>query len=206
MILYCIRHGETVSNAVKRIQGQSESPLSALGLRQCQTVATALRELPIDKIYSSPLRRALDSAQCIADALALSVEVEPTLMEINAGIFQGLTWDEIDGKFPVEAKKWRSHDPDFRIPNGESRRDLMQRAHQAFVSIRERGGNHVVVVSHGGLLGAALKALLEIPAHRNPFALQNGSISRIEWRQEAKLLSLNETAHLQGQCGSGGDL
>ena len=206
MILYCIRHGETVSNAARRIQGQSESPLSPLGLRQCQAIATALGGLSIDRIYSSPLRRALDSAQCIAVALGLSVEVEPKLMEINAGIFQGLTWDEIDEKYPVESKKWRSHDPDFRIPNGESRRDLMERAREAFCWIRERGGHHVVVVAHGGLIGAALKALLEIPPQRNPFALQNGSISRVQWEQEAKLLSLNETAHLQGQCGSGGDL
>jgi 2,3-bisphosphoglycerate-dependent phosphoglycerate mutase len=206
MILYCIRHGETVSNAARRIQGQSESPLSPLGHRQCQAIAAALRELPIDKIYSSPLRRALDSAQCIADALGLSVEIEAKLMEINAGIFQGLTWDEIDEKHPADAKKWKSHDPDFRIPNGESRRDLLQRAREAFFHIRECGGQHVVVVAHGGLLSAALKALLEIPAQRNPFALQNGSISRVQWRDEVKLLSLNETAHLHGQCGTGGDL
>jgi len=127
-------------------------------------------------------------------------------MEIKAGIFQGLTWDEIDVKCPSEAIQWKSHDPDFRIPDGESRRDLMMRARQVFSEIRERGGNNVVVVAHGGLLGSAFKALLEIPAERNPFALQNGSISRIQWQREVKLLTLNETAHLQGECGSGGDL
>jgi 2,3-bisphosphoglycerate-dependent phosphoglycerate mutase len=206
MILYCIRHGETISNAASRIQGQSESPLSPLGHQQCQAVTAALRNVPVDRIYSSPLRRALDSAQCIADTFGLTVSVEPMLMEINAGIFQGLTWEEIDQKHPAESKRWRSHDPDFRIPGGETRRELMDRALAAFHSIRERGGNHVVVVAHGGLLGSAFKALLEIPAQRNPFLLQNGSISRLQWLQEVKLLSLNETAHLLGQCGTGGDL
>jgi broad specificity phosphatase PhoE len=206
MILYCIRHGETISNAAGRIQGQSESPLSPLGIRQCEAVATALRGIPVDAIYSSPLKRALDSTQCIADALGLHVQVDARLMEINAGTFQGLTWDEIDVKYPAEAVRWKSHDPDFRIPGGESRRDLMLRARQVFSEIRERGGNNVVVVAHGGLLGSAFKALLEIPAERNPFALQNGSISRIQWQREVKLLTLNETAHLQGECGSGGDL
>ena len=89
----------------------------------------------------------------------------------------------------------RTECPD-RISRGDGEFRVAAHAGHAFRQCR--GG--------GGLLGAALKALLEIPAHRNPFALQNGSISRIEWRQEAKLLSLNETAHLQGQCGSGGDL
>ena len=206
MILYCIRHGETVFNAAGRIQGQSESDLSPLGHRQCQAVAESLREVPIDAIYSSPLRRALDSAQCIAAALHVEVQLDPRLMEINAGIFQGLCWSEIDDRYPAEARRWKSHDPDYCIPQGESRRALMHRGREAFHAIRETGQQHVVIVSHGGLLGAALKALLEIPAERNPFALQNGSITRIDWEQEAKLLSLNETAHLRGDCGSGGDL
>ena len=127
-------------------------------------------------------------------------------MEINAGIFQGLCWGEIDSKFPAESKRWRSHDPDFCIPGGESRRQLMNRAREAFHAIREAGGSQVIIVAHGGLLSAGFKALLDIPAERNPFSLQNGSISRIEWQKEVRLLTLNETSHLQGDCGSGGDL
>ena len=206
MILYCIRHGETIANVAGQIQGQSESPLSPLGIRQCEAVAAALQGLPIDAVYTSPLSRAFDSARCIADALAAPLHVEPRLLEINAGVFQGLSWTDIDERFPAEGKQWKSHDPDFRIPGGETRRELMHRARDAFSAIRETGARQVVVVAHGGLLGAAFKALLEIPARKNPFLLQNGSISRLEWRQEVRLLSLNETGHLQGQCGSGGDL
>jgi broad specificity phosphatase PhoE len=206
MKLFCVRHGETFHNLSSRIQGQSDSELSPLGQRQCRAVAEALGTLAIDAIIASPLRRALDSAQCVADKLNLSVEVDPRLMEIHAGIFQGLCWDEIDRHFPTEAARWRSQDPDYRIPQGESRRDLMSRARDAFCAIREAGYRQAIVVAHGGTLSAAFKVLLEIPAGRNPFSLGNGSISTAVWEKDFKLLSLNERGHLRDELSSGGDL
>ena len=103
MKLFCVRHGETFFNLAGRIQGQSDSQLSPLGRRQCQAVAAALAGTPIDAVISSPLTRALESAQCVADALGVKVLVDDRLMEINAGIFQGLTWSEIDERYPQES-------------------------------------------------------------------------------------------------------
>lgn len=206
MKLFCVRHGETVFNFAGRIQGQFDSQLSPLGRRQCQAVADALGELAIDAVIASPLSRALESAKVIADKLKLSVEVEPRLMEIHAGVFQGHSWDDIDKKFPAEAARWRSQDPDYRIPEGESRRDLMLRSCEAFRAIREAGYRQAIVVGHGGSLSAALKGLLEIPATRNPFSLNNGSISTVVWEKDFRLLTLNETGHLREAHSSGGDL
>jgi broad specificity phosphatase PhoE len=206
MMLYCVRHGETTYNLAHRIQGQLDSELSPLGRKQCAAVAEALAHVPLDAVYSSPLRRALESAQGIADALHLELRVEPRLMEINAGIFQGHSWHELDDKFPEAAARWRSQDPDYRIPEGESRRDLMQRAGDAFRAIRETDFRHVLVVAHGGSLSAAFKSLLEIPPRHNPFELGNGSISTVDWQREFKLLSLNLTSHLHGLESGGGDL
>jgi len=206
MILYCVRHGETVFNSGGRIQGQLDTPLSELGQRQCLAVTAAFRGQPIEAVYSSPLQRALGSAIRVADALGLEVRKDPRLMEINAGIFQGLTWDEIAVKYPEEAKRWKSQDPDFQIPGGESRRQLMARAKEAFLDIHSTELKQAIVVSHGGLLSAAFKSLLDIPAQRNPFSLLNGSISRLGWSSDVKLLSLNQTEHLQDAQGSGGDL
>jgi len=206
MILFCVRHGQTVFNASGRIQGQLDSELSDLGRLQCRAVAEALAAQRIQAVYSSPLKRALDSARAIADRLQLSVQVDPRLMEINAGIFQGLDWPDIDVRYPHEAARWKSADPDYRIPTGESRRDVMHRAQQAFEAIRETGSAMVVVVAHGGLLSAAFKALLGIDARRNPFSLANASISQLLWEREVKLLSLNRADHLLGLEGSGGEL
>jgi broad specificity phosphatase PhoE len=206
MILYCVRHGETVFNAAGRIQGQTDSELSPLGRRQCQAVAAVFARQPIGAIYSSPLRRAREGALCVAEQLGLMVCEDDRLMEIHAGIFQGLDWADIESRYPREAAAWRSQDPDFRIPQGESRRDLMLRMAAAFADIREAGHQQAVVVAHGGSLAAGFKSLLEIPAHRNPFTLGNGSISKLSWEHDVKLLSLNLTDHLGGALGGGGDL
>jgi broad specificity phosphatase PhoE len=206
MKLFCVRHGQTEYNSTGRIQGQFDSQLSPLGLRQCQAVAEALGTLPIDAIVSSPLSRALDSARPIADRLKLPIQIEPRLIEIHVGMFQGLEWKDIDQVHPLEAAGWRSQDPDYRIPGGESRRDLMLRGAEAFHAIREVGYHQAIVVAHGGLLSGAFKALLEIPAERNPFVLANGSISIVGWNKDFRLLTLNETGHLGDARSGGGDL
>jgi len=127
-------------------------------------------------------------------------------MEIHAGIFQGLDWADIQVRYPREAAAWRTQDPDFRIPEGESRRDLMARMGTALREIRKAPHRQVVIVAHGGSLSAGLKVLLEIPAQRNPFNLGNGSISTLVWEHDVKLITLNLTDHLHGALGGGGDL
>jgi 2,3-bisphosphoglycerate-dependent phosphoglycerate mutase len=196
MILYCVRHGESCYNAQGRIQGQSNTPLSPLGLLQAQAVSDALRTLDIDAIYCSPLERARQTAQPLADALQLDVRSDPRLMEIHVGIFQDRLHAEIAEVYPQETARWRSSEADYRIPGGESRRDLMVRAAAAFEAIRAAGHKRVVIVSHGGTFASAFKALLGISAERNPFSLYNASISQVHWARQFKLLTLNDTRHL----------
>jgi broad specificity phosphatase PhoE len=197
MIFYLIRHGESLYNAEGRIQGQSDVELSPLGLRQSEAIADALAGESIDAVFASPLRRAMQTAHPIAARLGLEIECDDRLKEINAGIFQGLLWTEIEAKFPGEAGPWRRQEADFAIPGGESRRDLMVRGLAVFESMRERAFQRVAVVAHGGILAGALKALLRIPAEVNPFSLYNASISKLAWDGRVKLLTLNELDHLR---------
>jgi broad specificity phosphatase PhoE len=206
MKLFCVRHGETLFNLEGRIQGQSDSRLSPLGRRQCEAVANSLAGLEIDAIVASPLERARESAQVVAKCLGLTVTLDPRLMEINAGVFQGLTWEEIEVRYPQEAARWRAQDPDFRIPQGESRREVMVRARAAFDAIFQREYRQVIVMAHGGSLSAGLKSLLGIPAERNPFAFANASISTLLWGSDVKLLGLNETGHLHATASGNGEL
>lgn len=206
MLLYCIRHGESSYNAEGRIQGQSDVPLSELGRRQSAAVAKALDNLPIDAIYSSPLRRAMQTAEPIAEALKLAIQTDPRLMEVHAGEFQDKLRIQLEDEYPEEMARWRRGDPDFPLPGGETRRQLMQRGGEAFQQIAGGGHEQVVVVSHGGLLAAALKALLEIPAGRHPFLLHNGSISQLDLTDgDVKLRLLNRIDHLRdvGFAGRG---
>ena len=122
-------------------------------------------------------------------------------MELNAGVFQGKTWQQVRDEYPAESERWLSGDADFRIPHGESRRDLMIRGRAALDRVRQEGARSVAVVSHGGILSAALKSLLEIPADRNPFSFYNASLSKLSWDGQIKLLVLNQIEHLRRPDG-----
>src|SRR5687767_6699877 len=100
MSFYLIRHGETLYNAESPIQGQSDVALSPLGLHQAEAIADALAEEPIDAVFASPLRRAMQTAEPIAARLGLAIQADDRLKEIHAGIFQGLLWAEIEARFP----------------------------------------------------------------------------------------------------------
>lgn len=204
MLLYCIRHGESTYNSEGRIQGQSDPPLSDAGLRQGEAVAAALAGLPIEAVWASPLRRALDTARPIAAAVGLPLQTDPRLMEIHVGVFQDQLRSELDRLFPEEIARWRTGDPDYVIPGGESRRALMDRGRAVLEDLARSEWNRVAVVSHGGLLAAGFKALLGIPAGVHPFNLYNGSISQLAIDGgQVKLLTLNQTDHLRA-IGAGG--
>jgi probable phosphoglycerate mutase len=203
MILYCIRHGESLFNAEGRIQGQLDTELSPHGIRQSEAVGEFLADKALDAIVASPLARAMMTAQPLAAATGLEIRRDDRLMEIHAGVFQGLCWHEIDERFPDEMRRWRSHDPDFVLPGGESRRELMERGHAALEDIRRLDAKRVAVIAHGGVLTAGFKGLLGIPADRNPFALANCSISKLVWKDgRPQLRTLNETAHLGAVNGN----
>ncbi len=205
MILYCVRHGESVYNAEGRIQGQSDVPLSRFGQRQGKAVAAAMSDLPIDAIFASPLERAMQTAQAIAARVDLPIKIEPRLKEIDVGIFQDKLPEDLIRLHPAEFARWQSGAIDFVIPRGESRLQLMRRGGDALRSIATTPHKHVAVVAHGRLLILTIKALFDIPLDDPPSSLHNGSISRIEFPAAGKprLLGINEIEHLR-EVGAGG--
>ena len=208
MLMFCIRHGESTYNAQGRVQGHLNIPLSELGRRQAAAAAEVCRDLAAEAIFCSPLRRARETAEAIAAASSLPIREERDLIEIGVGIFQGHCRDELDRICPEEYARWRTGDPDYAVPGGESRRALMHRGREVLESIARCDYGRVIVVSHGAILAAAFKSLLEIPAQRHPFMLENASISQLEIDgSSVRLHTLNEVGHLKnvGLAG-GGDL
>lgn len=211
MLQYLIRHGESVSNAAGRVQGQEDVELSALGLRQADAVAAWSRGLVgpggagVDEIWSSPLSRARETAERIAAALGLPLRLDDTLRELHAGIFQGHLWADLEVRFPAEVARWRSGDADYAIPGGESRSALAARGRAALEALAARPVRSMIVVAHGGILTAALGSLVgrshpllaavaERPFTRLP-ALDNCSVTTLGW-PGPELVAFNETAHL----------
>jgi len=204
-----VRHGESVSNAEGRVQGQAQVPLSALGERQAAAVARWAASLAaddaIDEIWSSPLCRARQTADAVALALGLPVAVDERLAELHAGIFEGHLWADLAVRFPAEMAAWQAGDPDFVIPGGESRRALAARGRRALESLALRPVRTILVFAHGGLLTAALGSLvgesdaLLAAAGTRPFtrlpALANASLTTLRW-PGPWLETFNETGHL----------
>jgi len=241
MLLSCVRHGESTYNAENRVQGQTDIPLSELGILQSEAVARALADSsvrassnrravadtnaqaevepktatdqsgyrlwpPIELVWSSPLRRALQTAQIIARRLNVPIVTDPRLKELDAGVFQGRLRRDLETLFPEEYARWLAGDLDFVIPQGESRRQLMTRGAAVLRDIAAGPQQHVVVVAHGGLLTAALRALQGTEHTLNPFALQNASITRLRIEPAGvTLIELNNTEHLRevGPAASG---
>lgn len=175
-----IRHGETDWNAAGRWQGNAPVPLNHVGQTQARALAAylAAQSQRIDAIYSSPLPRARQSAQAIADALALPVRTDNRLREVDTGDWQGLSRAEVEA---WDSERYAAYQADWYnvpIPNGESRRQCQARARAAFDDIIARHpGCTIGIVSHGGTLGMLLESLLG-PIERP--SLSNTSITVLE--------------------------
>jgi probable phosphoglycerate mutase len=147
----------------------------------------------------------METARTIAERLGFDIRTDPRLKEVDAGIFQDKLRSDLENLYPQELARWLSGDPDFVIPGGESRRMLARRGCAALEAIRQAGHDEAAVVCHGRLLVVTLRALVDFPPGEQPSALQNGSITRLQFNCDgtAQLLSLNEVDHLRG-VGAGG--
>ena len=209
MLQYLVRHGESVSNLEGRVQGQEDVELSDLGRAQARRVAAWSRTLAestaVGEIWTSPLKRARETAAVIAATLGLPLSVDEQLRELHAGIFQGHLWADLERTFPDEVSRWRSGDVDYVIPGGESRAQLAARGRAALEALAVRETPGMIVVAHGGILTAALGSMLGrahpllAAAAERPFtklpALANCSVTQLAW-PGPRLVAFNETAHL----------
>ena len=127
---YFMRHGETDLNRQGRMQGQSDYPLNDTGRAQARQAGArfAERGLRFDRVISSPLVRARQTARRILGDSSLPVETDMRLSEQNFGIFEGLTYHEIESAYPGELGMWNESFESYRIPDGESFADVRSRA------------------------------------------------------------------------------
>jgi probable phosphoglycerate mutase len=148
-----VRHGETEWNAGRRIQGQIDIPLSALGHAQARATGNALKDEGFAAIYSSDLERARQTAEATAHLARLPLQLSPGLRERHYGAFQGLTHEEAAQRHPAEYARHHARDPRFAPAGGESLLDLAARLHETIDAIvRRHAGEAVALFTHGGVL------------------------------------------------------
>lgn len=153
MRVLLIRHGTSTWNAEQRWQGWADPPLSADGVSQAETVATALYGLGIRLVVSSDLARAWSTAEIIARTAAVTVSIEPALRERNVGLWTGLTSTEVESRWPGRQDAYRAN-PTTLFPGGEEAEALVRRAVPVLLTIARQDPHDgvAVVVSHGGLI------------------------------------------------------
>ncbi len=165
-LITLVRHGESVGNAEARHQGQLDFPLTERGTAQAQALAERWRRegRRYDALIASPLRRALETARILGEALNLTPETDPLWMERNNGLLAGLRWEEALVQYPPP-EMLHLYDPVGH--QGESIWDLYLRAGEAIRRLMRRPPGRYVVVSHGGLLQMVLYNLFGIAPQPN---------------------------------------
>ncbi|MFH1484868.1 MAG: alpha-ribazole phosphatase [Chloroflexota bacterium] len=195
--LLVVRHGETEWNRDRRYQGQKNVGLNDTGQRQAERLKDRLADENIVAAYSSDLQRAKRTAETIVSSKGLEVVPFPGLRELDFGQFEGLTFEEIEQRFPSENRSWLSRRIDVSPPGGENLVQLAKRVSSATDRIlRQNAEGTVLVASHGGPIRAILCSLLEIGlTFWWRFRIGTGSLTIVETYPEGAVLTLlNETS------------
>ncbi len=195
-----IRPGETEWNRLGRWQGWVAVPLNEHGRRQARQLALYIRNIGMAALYTSDLKRALETAEILAQELGFAPVLDSRLRERNIGAWQGLTLEEMCAWYPDEYARALENPAAFKVPGGESRLDVLERALQAFNGIlAQDNGETVGIISHTTAIHALLHHL--IPECRaNEIAVSNMSVTTIvrddgdQWH----LVARDDISHLEG--------
>ncbi len=182
--IYLVRHAMSQSNIEGNFCGVTDVPLSEKGYRQLEFLAKRFAEIRLDRIYSSPLMRAVETAKAIGRAQRLDVTLRHELHEIDVGELEGLDFRRLTANYPDEMERY-IHDPGaFSSPGGEAMAQVSARAVNALGRIAaENPGRTVAVVSHGDFIRAYTcsaqgKPLSELKNLKHSF---NTGVTRVDY-------------------------
>jgi len=196
--LLLARHGQSVSNAMRRFQGVQDVPLSELGRRQAEALAGAFGQRRIAAVYSSPLQRARHTAELVAAAVQAPLRSVDDLRELSLGEWEGCTVEEVEARPGNPYACWVRDPVGSLPPGGEPLADVQGRVVRALADIERAhpNGDDVLVVCHGGVISAYLAHCLGLPLSSIwRLTVSNCSITELA---PPRLLSMNVTTHLTG--------
>ena len=194
-----VRHGQTKSNITGYFMGWSNEDISDPGYAQVQSLSSRLAKFPIATIYTSPLKRTMNTARILAEPHKLELNVLDDLTEIGLGDWQGLHRDEISQKWPEIWRQSRIDPSAVTFPHGENFQQLTERAIRAFNRIvADNTNRHTLAVTHDAVIRVLAAHVLgtsnSIYRHME---INNASLSVIRVEDDRmRLVTLNDTAHL----------
>ena len=179
--ILAIRHGQTAWNADARIQGHTDIELDAMGRWQAERLAAALADEELQAVYSSDLSRARQTAAPFAARAGLELRLDAGLRERAFGEFEGLSFAQIEQRWPDQAARWRRRDPDFGAHGGEVLRHFRERVTAVVTRLAlAHRGQSIALVTHGGVLDMLYReaARLALDAPRS-WQVANAGINRL---------------------------
>ena len=185
--LIMLRHGQTEYNASGRMQGQMDTKLSDVGIRQAEAVARYMKGVNIGYVVSSDLSRAAETARIVASSRGLPVHLDTRLRETNLGDWQGQSREDVDRDYPGARAQWR-HNALWAPPGGESRIEVARRARDVIneLMLAHPGWDDgaVLLVAHGGTIGSLTSDLLELSVEQHHMftGLKNTNWARLTAR------------------------
>lgn len=200
MKIYITRHGETEWNKKRIIQGSMDSPLTEEGVRGAERLSVRLRETQFDFVITSPLYRAYRTAMIILKDRKIPIIKDDSLKEINCGIFEGFTFQEIWEKHPDLKSTLHSDPLNFRYPGGESLNEFYDRVKNGFEEIIENYKDKtILIVAHGGTIKGLTSYMIEKADSSSWFrnVVDNCSLTEIDYVDgQFRLINYNDTDHM----------
>jgi len=193
-----LRHGASAGDHEGRHEGRYDVPLTDHGRAQAHRAAAWISaHLPPSALYTSPLRRAAETAEILAQYVGLPVRYDDDLMEFDNGALAGLTYAEAAARYPAPIGGYKPHEP---VPDGEC--DITFRARAELVwsrlSIAAAEGERIGIVAHGGIISRLYQCFLNLPLQTN-LRLVTGDTGIHLWRMDAAhryVLFANRSDHL----------
>jgi alpha-ribazole phosphatase len=205
--LYLLRHGVTESNRKGRYMGRSHEPLSGDGRWQARQLALRLAQVALGAVYSSPMRRAQETAEIVAAPHRLPVAAEPGFIELDLSRWAGLSAAEVEAKDPEAWQTWCDDPARLELPGIEPFAALASRVSNAVEDLRRRHPNQAIaVVTHDGVVRmAVLQAMGWALTHYRSIPVDNTSITVLELGGDRPYLrALNDIGHLSDSAGDFG--
>ena len=194
-----IRHGETEWNSQLRMQGHSNSALSAVGRGQIQALGEWMKNVSFDHIYSSDSLRARQTAEAITQYSGHTLQFDQRIREKNLGVFEGLTSIEAREQFPEIYRLFKTGGANYVIDEGESTQQVLDRALEFIEEIRLRHPEQrVVMVTHGGVVRVLMKHTLGLSLDApTSFLIKNTGIFRLVWNEKWLVSQMDVVSHLE---------
>ena len=196
--IYFMRHGETVWNRDRRYQGMTDIELSETGIKQAECVAERLKNIQIDKIYSSPLKRAMATAEPVAAVKGLEIIPDDRFREIHFGEWEGQTVPELIEKYGDTYKNFIRNPQIYGFPGEGSVQNVINRLKPGIDEIMEHDDGNVLIISHGGMIRLMIMYIMGLDdSWFTKMWIDNTALSTIEFREDRTvLLKLNDNTHL----------